>query len=280
MNNIILSAEKEQEIKELPILPITNSRIDNLTHKIFNHLTVIGRAPSPNNDTRAYWWCICDCENQNIIRVSGKNLKNGNTKSCGCLQKSIAKQNAIIRNKSISPGRGNKKDLTNKYFGKLIALEATDARGNDGSIVWKCKCTNDNNIIFVPSHLLLNNTVQSCGCISSNGENKIEQLLKENNISYKKQFSFNDLYDKNPSYPLKFDFAIFNNHQLSYLIEYDGIQHFIETNYFHENLKDCIKRDQLKDNYCKNHNITLIRIPYTKYKTLTIKDLIIGDKNI
>lgn len=33
------------------------------------------------------WECICDCGKERI--VSGKNLKSGNTKSCGCLKEDI-----------------------------------------------------------------------------------------------------------------------------------------------------------------------------------------------
>lgn len=156
-------------------MPITNKRIKDITGQIFGRLTVLGLAPKPNDkDTRAYWWCKCSCKQHNIVRVSGKSLRNGNTQSCGCLQKDIAREKAIERNITSRPGKGNKKDLTNKTFGKLIALESTNDRDKDGSIIWKCKCLNDNNIIFASSHLLLNGSIQSCGCLKSKGEQKIE----------------------------------------------------------------------------------------------------------
>ena len=34
-------------------------------------------------------------------------------------------------------------------------------------------------------------------------------------------------------------------------------------------------RDSYKNQWCKENNISLIRIPYTKLKTLTIEDLIL-----
>lgn len=40
---------------------------------------------------RSFCWCLCDCGNYKEIRLDG--LKSGATKSCGCLQKEIAKQN-------------------------------------------------------------------------------------------------------------------------------------------------------------------------------------------
>jgi hypothetical protein len=60
----------------------------------------------------------------------------------------------------------------------------------------------------------------SCGCIFSKGEAKVEKCLKEMNIFFKREYSFEDLKtDKN--YPMRFDFAIFNkNNTLQCLIEY------------------------------------------------------------
>lgn len=52
-------------------------------------------------------------------------------------------------------------------------------------------------------------------------------ILNENNITYERQFKFDDLVNNNGN-KLKFDFAILDNDgKLKYLIEYDGAQHFI-----------------------------------------------------
>ena len=59
----------------------------------------------------------------------------------------------------------------------------------------------------------------SCGCIRSKGEMQIRQLLQENNIDFKQEFSFEDLKD---ILPLRFDFAIFKNELLVGLIEFQG----------------------------------------------------------
>ncbi|TDM04049.1 DUF2726 domain-containing protein [Macrococcus carouselicus] len=64
---------------------------------------------------------------------------------------------------------------------------------------------------------------------------------------------------------LKFDFAIFNkNKELILLIEYDGIQHFQEVGFFggQDELKIRQYRDEIKNNYCLNNQIPLVRIPY------------------
>lgn len=59
-------------------------RID-LTGQKFGRLTVIKDTGKKNNDKRALWLCKCNCGNEVII--SGKDLRNGNTQSCGCLQR-------------------------------------------------------------------------------------------------------------------------------------------------------------------------------------------------
>ena len=57
------------------------SQIEDITGQRFNELTAIEYA-YPNKDGRAVWKCQCDCGN--ITYVTAKNLKSGNTKSCGC----------------------------------------------------------------------------------------------------------------------------------------------------------------------------------------------------
>lgn len=70
----------------------SNKRIDMIGKK-FSRLLVISRADN-DNEGRTRWWCKCDCGYENLVCVSGKNLRNGSTKSCGCLQKeSVIKRN-------------------------------------------------------------------------------------------------------------------------------------------------------------------------------------------
>lgn len=53
----------------------------DLTGQRFGRLTVIDRADTQNSHVR--WRCRCDCGNITIVK--GIHLKNGHTKSCGCL---------------------------------------------------------------------------------------------------------------------------------------------------------------------------------------------------
>lgn len=64
----------------------------DLTGQVFGRLTVIrllgfSRPPSNPNCRKAMW--ECRCVEDNVICVSGDNLKSGNSKSCGCLERDL-----------------------------------------------------------------------------------------------------------------------------------------------------------------------------------------------
>lgn len=44
-----------------------------------------------HTNEQAFWLCSCDCGNEFV--ASGTQLRNGKTKSCGCLRKTVAKEN-------------------------------------------------------------------------------------------------------------------------------------------------------------------------------------------
>ena len=214
----------------------------NLIGKKFGKLTVIDKDVQLSKEKkRTYWICQCDCGNLKTIR--GSSLNHGEVKSCGCLQKQAA---AIT-------GKNNTKDLLGLRFGKLLVIEQAQSQNNRAH--WLCQCDCGNTKI-VSSTDLIQKRVSSCGCINfSIGEKNIEQCLQENNIIYKKQYIFPDLPRR------YFDFAIFDkNNKLIELIEFDGPQHY-DTNYDWYS-KEQVQRDIEKNNYCKNNNIKLIRIPY------------------
>lgn len=62
----------------------------DLTNRQFGRLTVVKRVgtyTSPKGGKTPIWLCQCECGN--CIEVMASNLRNGNTKSCGCLRKDI-----------------------------------------------------------------------------------------------------------------------------------------------------------------------------------------------
>ena len=63
-------------------------KLINETGNRYGRLTVLRRCP---NDVRkgAIWLCRCDCGNE--VTVRGYNLRNGSTRSCGCLHQTIVR---------------------------------------------------------------------------------------------------------------------------------------------------------------------------------------------
>lgn len=96
-------------------------------------------------------------------------------------------------------------------------------------------------------------------CKTSKGENKIRKFLKNNKIRYEEQKIFEKCKDK---ISLRFDFYLPNKNNI---IEFDGIYHYKNI---YGDLKKQKKRDKIKNKFCKNNNIKLIRIPYWEYNNI------------
>lgn len=239
--------------------------LKNEIGNIYGYLTVIARAEN-DKDNRAQWLCKCKCGNEVIVR--GKSLRSGNTKSCGCYQKERAAQSNMDR-------VGN---LVGQRFGKLqVISEAGFITHTNGkrSRIYNCLCDCGNYCQIQHQYLAFGDTT-SCGCIRSKGEFQIEQLLKEHNINFQREYSFENLKDK---LSLRFDFAIFNNkNELLGLIEYQGEQHYCKSNGFYS--EDLIKHDKMKIDFCNKNNIKLKHIIYKKNYNLTWEDLRLEDFNV
>lgn len=103
-------------------------------------------------------------------------------------------------------------------------------------------------------------------CKESKGEKSIADILNSLNIKHTSQKRFEECKYKKT---LPFDFYI-NNKKSKLLIEFDGIQHFKPIEVFggKEALKDTQLRDKIKNNYAKENNIPLLRIPYTEQNNI------------
>ena len=74
---------------------------------------------------------------------------------------------------------------------------------------------------------------------------------------------------------LRFDFCAERKDGEKILIEVDGMQHFYESTWTtKEMLAETQKRDKIKDNYCREHGLILIRIPYWLYRHTTYLDIL------
>ena len=70
---------------------------DDFIGQKFNRLTIIGY-DGVNNDHKMLAKCKCDCGNIHIATL--RDIKNGHVKSCGCLQKEIARNRFLIDNRT------------------------------------------------------------------------------------------------------------------------------------------------------------------------------------
>ena len=94
-------------------------------------------------------------------------------------------------------------------------------------------------------------------------------MLSDNNIEFATEYVFPDLFGINGGH-LRFDFAVFKNHKLSHLIEYNGSQHYIQPQgSWADNFKTLQQHDKMKKEYCKKHNIPLKIIRYDQKYTLS-----------
>lgn len=218
----------------------------------FGRLLVLEEYFLPQKNGKNQRFCKCKCDCGTIVEISASHLKSGHTKSCGCYNKEQNSEKTIIREE------GNR-------YGKLLVVEEA-GRDKDGRVLWKCQCDCGNTKITLGKTLRAG-LCQSCGCIRSRGEMSVAKILAQLNIEYKQEYSFNDLY-LHKGWPLRFDFAIFQQDKIVALIECQGEQHYHDINFFEdETLK---LRDKLKKEYCRKNNIPLIEIPYADYDKISV----------
>lgn len=98
------------------------------------------------------------------------------------------------------------------------------------------------------------NTCYSCSCKESVGEERIRKYLESNTINFIQEKRFDDCRDNRT---LPFDFYL---PEYNLIIEFDGRHHFEEKG--RGNHEVTAKHDEIKNQYCKNKNISLLRIPY------------------
>lgn len=245
--------------------PLGNKRFIDETGNTYGYLTVIKALDECDADHRRLFLCRCKCGRE--VKVPGKRLRGGHTRSCGCLQ--VEKARITIQKIDSEVG----KDLTGQRFGKLTVIrEANKLIKPNGSKRrrWLCRCDCGNEILVQHTYLTTGET-KSCGCIKSGGELEIEYLLKENNINFVEQYSFPQLKNK---IVLRFDFALLDEkNKLKYLIEFDGEQHYMPSNGHFS--KERAEADIKKNKYCLDNNIPLLRIPYKYLGKITLNMLLL-----
>lgn len=98
-------------------------------------------------------------------------------------------------------------------------------------------------------------------CNISTGHNRICTYLDKHSIEYEIEYRLKDCNN------YRFDVFIPN---LNMAIEYDGQQHFEPVDCFggEEGFRKNLQRDLIKNKYCKDNNIYLLRISYKEYNNI------------
>lgn len=112
--------------------------------------------------------------------------------------------------------------------------------------------------------------------VSSLAEERVRILLEQLDIRYQREYIFSDLRGKYGDH-LRFDYAIFDDEgNLHCLIELQGEQHYKAFPHFGGEKGFAKQRyyDGLKEQYCKKHNIKLIKIPYYNFNYINDENLL------
>ena len=122
--------------------------ISDLIGHRFSRLTVLSQAEKKNK--KIQWNCVCDCGNKRVIPTI--RLKNGTSKSCGCLR---------------IPA------MVGKVFGKLKVIS------HAGNGKWNCVCECGNTSVVYTQFLNKHNkkTIKSCGCVPNYNKFADETLV-------------------------------------------------------------------------------------------------------
>lgn len=111
------------------------SKLKDITGHKFNRLTVVSRAENSKNG-KAMWLCKCDCGNTLI--VWGSNLRNGHTKSCGCLQKEKTTNRNLVHGKACTNIHSTWKSMTQRCCNpNATSFKYYGARGISVCEEWK-----------------------------------------------------------------------------------------------------------------------------------------------
>ena len=250
---IELSAKTLKKLDDYEVKPLHGKAI-NLFGQQYGDLVCLAPLKSQNAKTR--WLSLClRCQEENLTTPLTNNLRKGISTSCGCKNT----DNIRLSCRTVEP------------YGTVFGfLEYQEDIIINSCLYYKCKCLLcGGEYIGNPRELRIGH-VKSCGCAkTSMGEEKIKRILNEHNIAYEQEKTFDSCRFPHSNNLARFDFYINNQ----YLLEFDGIQHFLQTSKTREDIQAIKERDQYKNEWCKRNHIPLIRIPYTIFNTLNINDL-------
>lgn len=223
----------------------TKKKYEYLINMTINGWTILDIIPPDDKHHKTFALCQCQCGTIKEVKLS--DILNERSKDCGCGRKETMSK--ILT-----------KSLVGQRFGKLVVVEMLEERNKHGRILYRCKCDCGNEIIAI-GYCLTQHHTSSCGCLNSYYNMYIKHFLDENKIENKSEYTIfiGDNY-------YRFDFYL---PQYNLFIEYDGEQHYKPVRYctqsddeVEQNFKRTQEHDKIKNEYCENNHINLLRIPY------------------
>lgn len=164
------------------------------------------------------------------------------------------------------------KELVNEITNREYTLVSSHSRTRDIATFRhnSDNCKNKDRIFTMKIHnfITLGQRCPFCnsnslGLRESKGIKKIKKLLNEHSIPYDSETKFKGCKKPTTGHHLPFDIYL---EELNTVIEYDGIQHFKSIEYFggDKRFNETRLNDSIKDDFCKENKINIIRIPYNK----------------
>jgi very-short-patch-repair endonuclease len=191
--------------------------------------------------------CIICPEHGEFWQISNSHLNKRGCPKCGIIIRSQNRkmicENFIQKAKKI---HNNKYDYSNSFY--IQSKNKIEIICTKHGSFWQTS----------NSHL---NGAGCPKCQRSKGEEQIEYWLKENNIQFETQKQFKGCKHQRL---LPFDFYL---PKYNMCIEFDGRQHF-KPIWNQKSFNSTQQHDNIKDQYCLDNNIDLLRIPYTEFKNI------------
>ena len=206
-------------------------------NKVGNEYKVLGEYKS-NKDKIEFIHIKCN----NKFEMRPGNFLNSGNRCPFCSGK--AKKDTKIFSKEISKITNNEYELVSEYINNSSKVS-----------IKHLKCGR----IFEmkPTDFLYGHRCPKCNSDKYKNENEIEEILKELGLKYEREVKIGCTHIRE----LPFDFKIWINDTKFILLEYDGEFHY-KPIYGEEYLKKQKENDKIKDDFCKENNITLLRISY------------------
>lgn len=148
--------------------------------------------------------------------------------------------------------------LSNQIHNNFFIYDKSIYVSNKTKLIITCPIHGD--FEQLPYNHLMGKGCKLCN-IKSKGEEFIIKILDNENIKYKRQYTFDKCINNVTNRKLPFDFYLIDK---NILLEFDGIQHFKEIEHWggKTNLSEIKLRDKIKNIFCNENNIKLYRLTY------------------